>query len=400
MTIPRNHIIIRYNEIFLKGENRAFFEKLLVHNIKDCLKRHKVRYDRANRHRGRIIFHTPEDISESSACLSKVFGIASFSPAVEIKRNIPNLMQEIKEKALQLLIEKGIKNSSTFHISAKRSDKRFPIESVKINEEVGSYIVEKTGAKVQLQSSEFYLGIEVVEQGEVYLFTEKEKGPGGLPTGSSGRVVCLLSGGIDSPVAAWMMMRKGCRATLLYLDQSPYSSAEQAEKARRTAEKLSEYYYGDQLRFCTIKTGKILREFIEKGRKYTCILCKSNMLRIASKLAEIENASAVVDGSSLSQVASQTMPNLEVENRASSKPVLRPLIGMDKQEIINLAEQIGTYEISISRAGGCSALPRHPATQSTVEKIEDIERKIQIKRLTEEAVASRKCENLSQNGQN
>ncbi|MEM0231134.1 MAG: tRNA uracil 4-sulfurtransferase ThiI [Candidatus Woesearchaeota archaeon] len=389
MHTPRYHILVRYNEIFLKGQNRAFFEKQLAHNIKLCLKRHNISYERVNRHRGRIIIHLKEDIYEKSECLSKVFGIASFSPAVEIKRSTPNLMEEIKTKALQLLKEKGLSSSSSFKIAAKRSDKKFPIDSVHINEQVGAFIVEETGARVQLQNSEFYLGIEIVEQGEIYLFTEKIKGPGGLPTGSSGKLICLISGGIDSPVAAWLMMRKGCRVTLLHLDQSPYYSEGDLDRVKKVCSKLAEYYYGEPLKLCIIKTGRIMQEFVARGSKYVCVLCKSNMLRIASKLAEEEGASAVVDGSSLAQVASQTITNLEVEESASSKPVLRPLIGLSKEEIIQIAKSIGTYDISIASDVKCTALPKHPATQSSLERIKEIESKMPLRRLIEEALTKK-----------
>jgi len=387
--IIRNRIVVRYNEIFLKGQNRAFFEKALCHNIKMCLKRHSVPYEKVNRYHGKIIVFTKEDATESCKCLSKVFGIASFSPAIELNSHEQGILEKLKENAYSLLLEKGIDSAKTFRIVAKRSDKRFPYNSTKINEEIGAYIQEKTGAKVRMEKPDLYVGIEIIMEGLIHMFTEKINGLNGLPTGTEGRIVCLISGGIDSPEAAWLLMKRGCKIVLLFLDQSPYSDETNIARVKHIAEKLSEFYYGDMLKLYVVKSGENLSEFRTRDDRYTCVLCNRNMLRFASEIANLEHADAIADGSSLAQVASQTLSNMAVENEAADYVVLRPLVGMDKNEIIELSKKIGTYDISISKVLSCTALPKHPATKSSIEKLKEIESEFDFSRIIAEAVSKR-----------
>jgi thiamine biosynthesis protein ThiI len=385
----RKRIVVRYNEIFLKGNNRAFFEKALCHNVKMCLKRHSVPYEKVNRYHGKIIVFTKEDSAESCRCLSKVFGISSFSPAIEFNSREEGILEKLKESAYALLLEKGIDSAKTFRIAAKRSDKRFPIESTKINEEIGGFIQEKTGAAVKMQAPDLYVGIEIIMEGLIHMFTEKIDGPNGLPTSTEGKVISLMSGGIDSAASAWLMMKRGCRVVMLFLDQSPYSDETNINRVKKIAGNLSEFYYGDRLKLYIVKSGENLTEFRKRNDRYTCVFCKRSMLRFASKIAEIEHADAICDGSSLAQVASQTISNMAVENEATKYPVLRPLVGFDKNEIIELAKKIGTYDISISKVLSCTALPPHPATKSTLEKLKEIEQTFDFNTLIEKAVSDR-----------
>ncbi|MCX6710299.1 MAG: tRNA 4-thiouridine(8) synthase ThiI [Candidatus Woesearchaeota archaeon] len=389
-----NRIIVRYNEIFLKGQNRSFFEKALARNIKLCLKKHNLHYERLSRYTGRIIVFSDEEVREKCACLKQVFGIASFSAAEEIPASGESDVQRMKEEALKLFQKNGISPDKTFRIIAKRMDKKFPVDSQKLNEELGGFVQEKTNAKVKLMQPELYVGIEILNK-TAYLFTEKTPGPGGLPTGTEGKVLCLLSGGIDSPVAAWLMMRRGCKAVLLYIDNSPFADSSRLERAKKTAEKLSEYYYGDKLKLYVVTAGNALSEFKKINNRFTCIFCKRTMFRIASEIAKKESASAIVDGSSLAQVASQTVSNMSSINNASELMVLRPLIGLDKNDIIKMAEQIGTYQISIEKTTGCSAVPLHPATKSDEKEIEFLESKISVKKELEKSMATEKIIELN-----
>ncbi len=383
--ILRNRIVVRYNEIFLKGQNRAFFEKKLAHNIKACLKKHDVKYDEVKRFRGRIIISFSFDISGKCDCLKKVFGIASFSTAIEMKAEEEKDVETMKHKALELLREKGIDSEKSFRIVAKRSDKNFPMDSHTINEIIGSYVQTNTNARVQLQNPDLYVGIEIMNK-SAYLFTEKIKGPNGLPIGTEGKVICLLSGGIDSPVAAWLMMRRGCQIALLYIDNTPFVDDAHIQRAKDIADKLSEYYLGDKLKLYIAKNGKGMSAFKEINDKYTCLFCKRMMMRIASEIAKKENAEAIVDGSSLAQVASQTISNMSVINEAASIFVLRPLIGMDKNGIIDFAKKIGTFDISVGKTSGCMAVPKHPATHSELKKMKFLESKININKIVEDSI--------------
>jgi thiamine biosynthesis protein ThiI len=267
----------------------------------------------------------------------------------------------------------GLDPTRTFRVRARRSDKSFPHISPEIERQVGEAIVMGTGARPDLsKDAEVEIGVEV-HPGRALIFGETIPGPGGLPLGSQGRVVALLSSGIDSPVAAWLMMKRGCGVIPVHFAVSPG----QAEQVEAIVAALNQYAYGWQLRPFVFSHEEVLGPTLARLRalrreRWTCLFCKRSLLARAAEVAEEMDASALVTGESLGQVASQTLSNLEVISYGIQKPILRPLIGMDKTEIVAMARRIGTYEPSIKDSYACPFLPDRPLTQGTVAKLREL----------------------------
>ena len=353
-------IIVRYGEIALKSwpvQKRML--KQIIKNIKAMLKREGLKA-KIEWTKGRIYVYTDFDAIK---VLRKVFGITSVSPAFVVKADI----EEIKRKALE--IYRGQK----FRITARRITKEFPYTSQQINEIVGEYIVEH-GGKVDLKCYDQEIGIEICK-GKAYIYDEKIKCYGGLPVGVSGKVVVLLSGGIDSAVAAWLIAKRGCEIVLVSFDFRSFNP-NLRQKFELLRKKLKEWY-PLKLTHYIVDFEQIVRQIVEIAGRYTCVLCKRSMLRIANKIAKRENALAIVTGENLAQVASQTLRNIYVINEASHLPILRPLLAYDKEEIISLAKEIGTYEYSIMPAE-CLAVPKKPITAAKLKRAKELEKKITL----------------------
>jgi len=364
-------VVIHYHELALKGKNRPFFLRQLVKNLLIATRGAGVR--QALRQEGRIVLELEKDshweaIQER---LGKVFGVANFSPA----HKVPLELESIKETLGRLVKEMAFR---TFRVRARRADKRFVLNSMQINQEVGAYIKQASGAQVDLEDAELTIHIEVLPQ-EAFCYFQKLPGPGGLPVGVSGKVICLLSGGIDSPVAAYRMMKRGARLIFIHFHSHPFLSRASQEKARDLARLLTQYQYHSRLYL--VPFGELQREVVLSAPiSLRVILYRRLMMRIADAVATSNQAQALVTGESLGQVASQTLENISVIQEATCLPVLRPLIGMDKEEIIQQAKQIGTYETSIIPDQDCCKLfvPKHPAVRSTVDEVKRVEAKLDI----------------------
>jgi thiamine biosynthesis protein ThiI len=355
-------IIVRYGEIGLKSPRvRSRFEKKLVKNIKsslDC---------EIDRNQGRIYIF-PKNFDEALDKLNKIFGIVSYSPAISTDTSFEDIKEALSKYA-DKLNEDGILTSETkFAIKCRRVGNH-DFSSQELAAFAGSVIVEKFNSPVDLTNPELKIFLEVRE-GETYIFHEKIQGPGGLPLGTQGKVICLVSSGIDSPVASYLMMKRGCEVIALHFNNDPFTSIDAENNFADLIEQLQNYSSGAPIISKVVKYGQYLEKARENApEKMTCVLCKSGMYRIASLLAKEVGALAIADGSSLGQVASQTLPNILATREGAEFPILSPLIGLDKVEISEIAAKIGTFEISKRDDGGCKAVPSYPETNADVERV-------------------------------
>ncbi len=362
-------IIVRYGEIGIKSPKvRRRFERKLISNIKNLI---ECEIELTH---GRIFLY-PEDYGKALESLGKIFGVVSFSPTVSTTTDFDSIRDTL-QSYLQELIQAGLfSGEKSFAIRCRRVGEH-DFTSQEMAAFCGSVVVEETGAPVNLSKPDFKIYVEVRED-KTYIFHQKIPGLGGLPIGTQGRVIALVSGGIDSPVATFLMMKRGCSVTMVNFNNHPYTSGSN-EKILKIYQKLKEYSSGSKLNLYQVEYGPFLEKCIEEAPpRMTCVLCKSGMYQIAEKMAQKEKALAIVDGSSLGQVASQTLPNILATRYSTSMPILSPLIGLDKVEIENMGKKIGTYDISILPDSGCSAAPRHPETNAELplilETLENIE---------------------------
>ncbi len=381
-------LIARYHEITLKRGNRARFAAQLIDNIRHAtidLPVGKI----ADRH-GRVAVVLNDDSAWPALRerLRRVFGVANFSLA----RSVPwppienGQTADLAPLARAIVEEIRPRHFDSFRVVTRRADKRFPLPSPAVNAAVGTVIKEATRRRVDLDRAELTVTIEILP-GEMLYSVEKVPGAGGLPVGVSGHVVALLSGGIDSPVAAARMMRRGCRVTFVHFHSAPYLDRSSQEKTREIVRRLVAYH-GDA-RLVLVPFGEVQREIVTGvPPPPRVILYRRMMLRIASEIARRIGAEALVTGDSLGQVASQTLSNLAVVEQAASLPLFRPLIGMDKLEISTEAERLGTFEISIEPDQDCCSLfvPRHPTTRARLAAIEAAESALDVPRLIAVAV--------------
>ncbi len=374
-------IICHYHEIALKGKNRKFFEEKLVENIKKSLP--KASFEFVKRISGRIIIKL-NDVSLKNKkkienSLKNIFGVVSFSFAEACEPKI----EVIKKKALEIL---KLKRFKTFRISAQRSDKRFSLTSQQINEKVGAFIVKNLKKDVKLKKPGINCFIEITDE-QAFLYTKKIKGSGGLPVGTGGRTAVLISGGIDSPVAAYLTIKRGVRVSFIHFHAHPYTDQASIEKVKSIVKILNKFQFNSRLYlvpFADVQKHILLKT----SSKLRVILYRRFMLRIAEEIAKKEKSLALVTGDSIGQVASQTLSNIYVISKSTNLPVLRPLIGFDKEEIINLAKEIKTFDVSIIPHQDCCArfLPRYPETKADFKKVESEEKKLNVKKLVEKAV--------------
>jgi len=373
-------VLIHYAEIALKGKNRRRFEELLLENIRRALDGLPARNVR--RIFGRLVADLKDEDAwpEAAARLERVFGIAHFERAV----TAPPDIDRIAEALLRAL--EG-KDANTFAIVPRRVDKRFPMTSLEIGQIMGARVQQAKGWKVDLGAPDLAIQIVVLAK-DVYITFEKRPGPGGLPLGSGGRVGALLSGGIDSPVAAWRLMRRGCEPVFIHFHSHPFTDAASQEKCESIARVLCRHQRPARLYF--VPLAPVQRRIVtDAPSPLRVLLYRRFMIRIAARIARDEKALALVTGESLGQVASQTLSNLRAIEAASDLPVLRPLIGCDKIEIIETARRIGTYELSIQPHQDCCSflMPRSPATRSQPAELDLAESGLDIPQLVEEACA-------------
>ena len=370
-------IVIHYGEIGTKGKNRDVFEKNLMKNIKEAL--HEF-YPKVYRRYGRIICEVKKwDLEKISEILSKLPGIEYFSFAVKSKLS----MEKLKEKVKLLLNEKKF---STFKVETRRSYKDFSLTSIEVNKILGEFIIAKLKRKVNLKNPDLTVYVEICEK-EIFVYLEKHKGIGGLPVGVSGKIVSLLSGGIDSPVASFLMMKRGCKVIFLHFFNRTIVAKASLNKVKEIVNELTKIQLYSKLYL--IPFEKFQMEIIKHvPSKYRMLVYRRAMLRIANRIAEKENAKGIVTGDSIGQVASQTLDNLNCIYEASKLPIFTPLIGMNKMEIVKLAKEIGTYEFSILPYEDCCSfmIARHPSTRASLEEIQKFEEKINMEKLVEECI--------------
>ena len=363
--------IVHYHELALKGRNRPFFEHRLVRNLRLTLKDLGIR--QVDPLQGRIRVALPDDTPWETVKdrLARVFGIANFSLAHSVALDLTNPNLETLKAAVGEAV-RGL-TFNTFRVTTKRADKRFPMTSLDVDRAIGAHICALTGKRVSLGNPDLTVHIEMLAK-ETYYSVQKEAGPGGLPVGISGKVACLISGGIDSPVAALRMMKRGCQAAFVHFHGRPYVSRASEEKVREIVQLLTQYQLYSRLYL--IPFGEIQRQIVlGSPAAFRVVLYRRMMLRIAEELARRERCWGLVTGDSLGQVASQTPENLAVVEEAAQLPVLRPLIGMDKIEITDQAQRIGTFETSIEPDQDCCKLfvPPHPSTRTSLDQIRKIE---------------------------
>jgi thiamine biosynthesis protein ThiI len=376
-----NSLVLHYKELALKGRNRPWFVQLLVRNLKVALSGLHVRAVRSVFGRIEIDLDSATDRREASARLARVFGVANFSYAGRAPLEFDAL-------ASAILAEAGDRAPASFRVSARRADKRLPFTSPVLEREVGGRIKQATGWRVNLDHPALTIYLEALSD-EAFYYFGKEAGAGGLPTGTGGRVACLLSGGIDSPVAAFRLMRRGCRVQLIHFHSYPILSRASQEKTRELAALLTLYQLRSRLHL--VPFGDLQQQvLLSVAPELRVVVYRRLMLRIAERIARRSNARALVTGEVLGQVASQTLENMTLIAAATSMQVLRPLVGMDKDEITAEAERIGTYPISIIPDQDCCTLftPKHPATRATREQVEGAEQALPIGEMIDSAVRS------------
>jgi thiamine biosynthesis protein ThiI len=373
-------VIVHYQEIALKGRNRPWFVARLVRNLRQATSDLGVESVRVLMGRIEVVLGPAASWPLVRERLERVFGVANFAKAGRAPLDVDAIAAEI-------LKDLGDQAAATFRVSARRADKRFPLTSPQIEREVGGRIRNARNWKVDLSEPELTIHVEALSD-EAFYFFGKHRGAGGLPAGSSGRVVCLLSGGIDSPVAAWRMMRRGCRVLFVHFHSYPVLSKASQEKVRELTTLLTRYQYESKLflvPFAEIQQQVILTV----PPPLRVVIYRRLMMRIAEEVARRHRARALVTGEVVGQVASQTLENMNRINEVVTLPVLRPLIGMDKDEITAEAQRLGTYPVSIIPDQDCCTLftPRHPATKARRGDVERAEGSLELSGMIEKALA-------------
>jgi thiamine biosynthesis protein ThiI len=414
-------VLIRYHEIALKKGNRAYFTELLKRNVISAVKDLGVKDIRSLP--ARLLLTLKSDIDQATATerIGAVFGVANFSLVERTPRDMDALRARILDsldpstRAPALAAGScsgfrptGVLETATglpvglhgapfesFRIETQRGDKTFPLTSPEINRVLGAAVKERSGARVDLENPEFTVFVEILPRDAFFGF-DKLPGPGGLPVGASGRVVSLISGGIDSPVASYRMMQRGCRLIFVHFHSAPYQDKTSQEKVRELLKRLTRHQFNSRL--FLVPFGEIQRQIVAAvSRPLRVVLYRRMMLRIAEAIARREKAKALVTGESLGQVASQTLENMAVIQQAATLPILRPLVGMDKQEIIDQARRIGTFDISSIPDQDCCQLfvPKHPATKAQLADVEKDEASFDVKELVRFGVENATEEELN-----
>ena len=375
-------ILLKYGEIALKGANKSSFEATLAKHIRIRMKKYgDFEVTRAQS----TVTVTPKnedcDIDGAYEACKKIFGIVGVSRAVTCEKNMDSIISTLKQCAPDML--SGCK---TFKIEAKRADKRFPFTSPQICDECGGAVLETVrGIKVDVRNPDEIIRVEIRDD-EAFIHPDQEKGAGGMPVGTNGRALLLLSGGIDSPVAGHMICKRGVKIEALHFESYPYTSERALDKVAKLAELVSEYNGYTTLHVINVKEiQEVLRDKCDED--YFTLLLRRFMMRLAQRCAEEFKCSALVTGESIGQVASQTMDALCVTDSVVSMPVFRPCIGLDKEEIVEISRKINTYETSVLPYEDCCTVftPRHPRTRPEMAKVIAQEERIDVEGLLEKA---------------
>jgi thiamine biosynthesis protein ThiI len=371
-------VAVHYSEIGLKGRNRPRFEQCLRANLERALAGLGARISRLY---GRLLVELPDsaDWKRVEGRLRRVFGVAFFGRASVCPPEI-----EAIERAVDALVDGRAFES--FGVRTRRADKSHPWSSLELNERLGRRVQERTGKRVDLSAPDLWIELHLLSR-EAILLHERIPGPGGMPVGSAGRLVSLISGGIDSPAASWLMLKRGAELVYVHFHSAPYTSAASQDKVRDLVSLLARWQ-GPAVLYL-VPFGDLQRQLVAQAPAGPrIVLYRRFMLRAAEAIAGRERALALVTGESLGQVSSQTLGNLDTINRAATLPVLRPLVGLDKAEIVELAQRIGSFPISIEPDEDCCSflMPRSPATWTRPQPIEAIERGLDVKGMTDAVV--------------
>ena len=372
-------IILRYSEIHLKGNNRNFFESLLIENVKNALSKYTFDFKKTY---GRYVISNYNQSQEESIIdkLTKVFGLHSISPAFVVD----NDLDKITEAALQLEIVPG-----TFKVECNRADKTFPLKSFEVAAEIGGRLLSKYHKQlvVDIHNPQQIVYIDMRENKKSFVFLKNIPAAGGLPVGCSGKGLLLLSGGIDSPVAGYMMAKRGMKISSIHFHSYPFTSDQAREKVMTLAKELTDYT-GKMDVYVVPFTDIQIKIHEECPEEFMITIMRRFMMRISQKIAQKIGAGALITGESLGQVASQTLESINTTNSVATMPVFRPLIGFDKMDIIEISHKIGTYQTSILPYEDCCTvfLPKHPVTKPKLHIIERAEQKLNIDELIEQAI--------------
>ena len=386
-----NILIVKYGEIGVKGKNRYIFENKLIKNVKNILK--PIGKFNVYKEYGRIYVDLDGyDYEEVVEEVRKVFGIVGVCPAVRAEKDY-NLLKELALKMLEEKIEQGYKS---FKVDSRRGDKDFKLTSQEMSLDIGGYLVSQVKDKiaVDVRNPEVKIHCEL-RQNHVMVYSDTIPGYGGLPLGTNGRAMSLLSGGIDSPVASWMVAKRGMELECIHFHSYPFTSEKSQEKVRDLAQILAKY--------CgRVRLHKVNMLEIQKSIGLNCkdeemtIISRRFMMRIAERVAESRHCDALVTGESIGQVASQTIQGLTCTNASVKMPVFRPLIAMDKTEIIDIAQKIGTFETSILPEEDCCTVfsPKKPVTKPKLDRIEKSESKLDVEKLIQDAIDNIEVEDI------
>lgn len=387
--MPQEVILLKLGEIALKGLNRKAFEDVLLKNIR---RRLQDAGDFSVSSRQSTIYVEPKDsaadLDLAEERVSKVFGVVGYARAGVCEKDLAAICQRAGE-----YLSEELETASTFKVECKRSDKQFPYKSPEVSAEVGHHLLEQfPHLRVDVHHPDVIVRVEVRER-YAFVHGDTRPGAGGIPVGTGGKAAVLISGGLDSPVAAWMMAKRGVELTAVHFASPPYTSELAREKVRRLLRKVAEY--AGRIRFVTVNLTRLQEEIRDKcPQELSTVILRRYMLRGAQRVAQEEGCSALVTGESLGQVASQTIQAIACTDAVTTMPVFRPLIGADKSEIVKVAYQIGTYDISIEPYEDCCTIftPKHPRTKPILHCVEDGERAIEGEALLEEALAQRETE--------
>jgi len=378
-------VIVRFSgEIGIKGEwTRRTYEKLVLRNVVKALHTEGFADAFVEPKRGRIYVKTEKT---EAACerLTRVFGVSSVSPAKETTSSLMDIVQ-----AALRLVEATVEDGASFAVRCHRVGSH-EYSSMDVCRELGAQVqrqLEHKRLTVKLKAPDVAVTVEVRDE-KAYVFTETFRGVGGFPLGAQAKTVCLLSGGIDSPVACWLAMKRGSPIVPVYFDNTPFTDEKATEKAVETARKLSDWASGSLRRMYIVPHGESLRQVTQKApARLTCLLCKRIMYRVAECIADMEKAQGIVTGEAIGEQASQTMHNLRVLDEVATRyPVHRPLLAFDKTETEALAKRIGTFDVSTRRAKPCMAAPSKPATRAKLEAVKAAEEKLSVQELVDNAL--------------
>ena len=374
-------LLLKFGELFLKGKNRHEFIKLLKNNIEKKLKGNKFVLSETQ---GRLVISDFDEANESVFIekLQKVFGLIGVMSATEFETSVENIENYVKSLDLSAY--------KTFKVETKRADKHFPLESMELNARIGEVLLEeKQHLKVDLYNPDVRIHIEVRTNGKTYVYTNLIKCAGGLPLGCAGKGLLLLSGGIDSPVAGYLMAKRGLRFEAVHFHSFPYTSLQAKEKVIELAKEISEYC--DEIKLHIVSFTEVQEEIHRHcDDDYMITIMRRIMMRIAERLCKANNLGAIITGESLGQVASQTMQSMNVTNSVVNIPVFRPVLAFDKEDIMVVAQNIGTYETSILPYEDCCTvfLPKNPVIKPTIERAERNESFLNVDALVEQAIAN------------